>query len=139
MQNTPSNIAIKIKDLCVARAKSPGDFTEFTNQLMALGVIRQTYDVLEDSLYFYSKDTMLYRLALSETTNKANQTKFIFGDSLDEARVKNAIENLDTKKLSVFEFHRELAQAGIVYVSVFLNMKTIYYFGQDGKYFLEKY
>ncbi|HAT9712934.1 TPA: hypothetical protein JBD70_15370 [Legionella pneumophila subsp. pneumophila] len=66
---------------------------------MSLGVIRQTYDVLENSLYFYSKDTMLYRLPMSEI-EKSDGIKFIIGDTLDVARVKNAIENLDEKKLS---------------------------------------
>lgn len=138
MQNESSEIPQKIKKLCLARAQSPGDFTMFTDALMSLGVIRQTYDVLDNSLYFYSEDTMLYRLPLSEI-EKHDSIKFIVGKTLHPAQVKSAIENLDEKKLSILEFHRKLAKAGVVYVSVFLNKKTIYYFGQDAKYFLETY
>ncbi|WP_058524204.1 DUF1398 family protein [Legionella birminghamensis] len=138
MENNPSEIQKKIKTLCLDRAQSPGDFTEFTNTLMSLGIIRQTYDVLENSLYFYSKETMLYRLPVSEI-EKSDSAPYIIGDTLDVAKVKSAIEDLEEKKLSIIEFHRELAKAGVVYVSVFLNKKTIYYFGQDAKYFLEAY
>lgn len=89
---------------------------------MSLGIIRQTYDVLENSLYFYSKETMLYRLPVSEI-EKSDSAPYIIGDTLDVAKVKSAIEDLEEKKLSIIEFHRELAKAGVVYVSVFLNKK----------------
>lgn len=138
MQNNASDIQQKIKILCLDRAQFPGDFIEFTNALMSLGVIRQTYDVLDNSLCFYSKDTMIYRLPMSEI-EKSGSTKFIIGDELDVTMVKSAIAHIDEKKLSAFEFHKELAKAGVVYVSVFLNKKAIYYFGQNGNYFLETF
>lgn len=139
MQNDSSHIQKEIKTLCIDRIRFPGDFTEFTNRLMSLGVIRQTYDVLENSLSFYSKDALLYHLPMSEIETSSDQKRFVIGDTLDMVRVKSAIDNIDNQKRSIFEFHRELAQAGIVHVSVFLNQKTVYYFSQDGKYFLEMY
>lgn len=139
MQSLSSDIRIKIKQLCVDRYRSPGDFIEFTNKLISLGIIRQTYDVLENSLYFYSKDAMLYQLPASEIEKVAVGSGFVIGNTLDSGKVKIAIDNLDNKKLTVFEFHRELAKAGVVYVSVFLNKNRAYYFGQDGNYFLETY
>lgn len=129
----------KIKALCVDRYRSPGDFVEFTNKLMSLGVIRQTYDVLQDDLMFYSKEQMLYHLPASEIDPSIDKNSFEFGDSFDLGKVKKAIEKLDMKKITAAEFHHEVAQAGIVYVSVYLKQRKIYYMSQDGQYFLESY
>ncbi|GGI78121.1 DUF1398 family protein [Legionella impletisoli] len=128
-----------IKQLCVERYYNPGDFVEFTDKLLSLGVIRQTYDVLQNGLIFYSKDAVLYHLPVSEVDSSIDESSFDIGDSLDLTRIKSAIQNFDEDKLSVNEFHHEVACAGIVYVSVHLNQRTIYYLSQDGKYFLETY
>lgn len=100
MQNASSDIQQKIKMLCLDRAESSGDFIEFTNALRSLDVIRQTYDLLENSLYFYSKDAMLYRLPISEM-EKSNVTKLVIGDTLDVAMVQSAIENFDEKNIGL--------------------------------------
>ncbi len=118
------------------RIHAPNDFNEFANALLALGVIRQTYDVLVNSLYFYAPDNLMYHLPLSDIEEGS---QLVIGDKLEIHKVKEAIENIDKGKLSVFEFHREIARAGIVYVSVFLNNKAIYYLSQNGEYYLEKY
>jgi uncharacterized protein YbcV (DUF1398 family) len=121
------------------RYRSPGDFVQFANKLMALGVIRQTYDVLNDDLSFYSKDAMLYHFSASEIDKSIYKNAFHSGEAFDLDKLKKAIENLDSKKISAVEFHQEIAQAGIAYVSVFLKQRKIYYLSQDGKYFLERY
>lgn len=138
-RSVSNEIEISIKELCADRLREPGDFTIFSDKLMSLGIIRQTYDVLEDSLYFYSKNERLYYLPVSEIAQESRQSPVVVGDILDEIKVRNAINKLDEKKLTVLEFHSELARAGVVYISVFLNTKKIYYFGQDGRYFLETY
>ena len=129
----------QIKALCVDRYRAPGDFVKFTDQLMKLGVIRQTYDVTNDELAFYSKDSMLYHFPAAEIDKSIDKNSFIFGESLDLDILKNAIDKFDHNKLSVVEFHKEVARAGIVYVSVYLKQRKIYYLSQNGKYFLESY
>ncbi len=137
--NHINDIQNKIKQLCADRYRFPGDFVEFSNKLLSLGVVRQTYDILQNDFAFYSEDTMLYHFYASEIDKAIDKNSFDVGGSLDLEVVKKAIERFDAKKLSVVEFHKEIARAGIVYVSVYLKQRKIYYLSQDAKYFLESY
>ena len=139
MNHQFTDVQNKIKHLCIERYQSPGNFFEFANKLIALGVVRQTYDVLRDDLAFYSKNKMVYHLAASEIDKSIYKSSFHFNESLKLDELKNAIEEIDSKKISAVEFHKKIAEAGIVYVSVYLEQRKIYYLSQDGKYFLELY
>lgn len=129
----------QIKALCIDRYYSPGDFVQFANKLQTLGVIRQTYDVINDELAFYSKNSMLYHFPAVEINKSIDKKLFVFGESLNLDILKKALYALDHNKISVVKFHKEVARAGIVYVSVYLKQRKIYYLSQDGKYFLESY
>jgi len=62
------------------------------------------------------------------------------GDVLNLDAVKQAIMDFDSGTISSpTEFHREIALAGIVYVSVHLVPRKIYYLSQDAQYYLETY
>ncbi|CAM3025306.1 DUF1398 family protein [Legionella worsleiensis] len=129
----------QIKALCMDRYRAPGDFVQFTNKLMKLGIIRQTYDVTNDELAFYSKDSMLSHFPAAQLDKSIDKNSFIFGESLDLDILKNAIDKFDHNKLSVVAFHKEVARAGVVYVSVYLKQRKIYYLSQNGQFFLESY
>lgn len=137
--SSQSEIQKKINQLCVDRYKSPDNFINFSNELLSLGVVRQTYDVLENNLNFYTKNAMVYHLPAFELEKSSTSSKFVIGSTLDLERLRKSLKNLDNKKLSIYEFHREIAKAGVVYVSVFLDKKIIYYLSQDGKHFIESY
>ncbi len=139
MDNQLTDIETSIKQLCLDRYRTLGDFIEFANHLMSLGVTRQTYDVVNDNLTFYSTNKMLWHLSGSEIDKSISKDSFIFGESLNLDTLKNAIANIDTNTISATEFHQEVAKAGIVYVSVHLKQQKIYYLSQDGEYFLESY
>jgi uncharacterized protein YbcV (DUF1398 family) len=129
----------QIKALCVDRYHSPGDFVNFASKLKALGVIRQTYDVINDELAFYTKNSMVYQFRAGEINKSIDKNSFTYGESLNLDILKNALDALDHNKISVVKFHKEVARSGIVYVSVYLKQRKIYYLSQDGKYFLESY
>lgn len=134
-----SEIQSAIKQLCADRYRSPGDFTVFANKLKSLGVVRQTYDTVNDDLAFYSKDKMLYHLAAADLNKSITKNFDNYGQSLNIDRLRTAIAKFDADKLSVTEFHKEVARSGIVYVMVYLDTQKIYYLSQDGKYYLETY
>lgn len=134
-----ADVQKQIKALCIDRYHSPGDFVQFANKLKTLGVIRQTYDVINDELAFYSKNSMLYHLPAVEINKSIDKNLFTFGESLNLNILKKALYAIDHNKISVVKFHKEVARAGIVYVSVYLKQRKIYYLSQDGKYFLESY
>ncbi len=133
------DIQAEIRRLCIERYEAPGDFIEFTDKLMSLGVIRQTYDVINDDLVFYSKDKLLYHLSAAEINKAISVDACNFAESLNLHHLKTAIANIDSRKISAVEFHQEVAKAGIVNVSVYLKQRKIYYLSQDGEYYLEVY
>ena len=133
-----TEIQEKIRSLCIARYQNPGDFNQFSLALLALGVVRQTYDGLENTIVFYSKNQIIYRLFLEEI-DPSSAIKDYLGNFLDLDHLKKAILRFDNRELSVIAFHRELARAGIIYVSVFIPQQKIYYLSQDGEYFIENY
>lgn len=138
MINLPE-VQKKIKCLCVNRHREVDDFLLFAHNLIKLGVTRMSYDVVENAHYFYSKDTLLYHLPAQETHSAIDAKPFNIADSLNIDMLKTAIDAIDSYKLSVVEFHREIANAGVIYATVYLLQKKIYYLGQDAQYYLECY
>lgn len=136
---TAISVQNDIKDLCIERYKNPGDFNKFAETLKSLGVQRQTYDVVSNSLFFYSNQEMICSFPVEEIDQKIEKKTFHIGDRLETKRLKQAIQNFDNNQLSVLDFHQEVAASGVVYVSVFLNQDRIYYIGQDGNHFIELY
>ena len=132
-----SEIQDEIKRLCVERYKNPGDFIEFAESLRSLGIVRQSYDVLSNSLIFYNHDATICQIAVEEIEPSIEKKAFSIGKVLNINQLQKAIENFDNNQLTVLEFHQEVAASGIVYVSVFLNQNKIYYMGQDGSHFVE--
>ncbi|WP_028384858.1 DUF1398 family protein [Legionella moravica] len=82
---------------------------------------------------------MLYHFPAAAIDKSIDKNSFTFGEYLDLDILKNALDKFDHNKISVVTFHKEIARAGVVYVSVYLKQRQIYYLGQDGKYFLERY
>ncbi|TAL61629.1 MAG: hypothetical protein EPN84_07715, partial [Legionella sp.] len=62
----PRDTQKKIKALCSERVKTLNDFGQFTDKLQDLGVVRQTYDVIQDEVTFYSPNTTLAHFPVSE-------------------------------------------------------------------------
>lgn len=106
---------------------------------MDLGIVRQTYDVISNELFFYSEDTLIYHISAKELHNDIDVNTFKIGSHLNIEMVKQIIANFDANKLSVPEFHQQIAHAGVVSVSLYLRQEKIYYMGQDAEYFLESY
>ena len=46
---------------------------------------------------------------------------------------------VDECEISIDEFHQKIAALGVVFVNVFPASRKIYYFGQDGSFFLETF
>jgi uncharacterized protein YbcV (DUF1398 family) len=79
-------------------------------------------------------------LAISEIDKSSDIYPFSIGDVLNLDAVKKAIMDFDAGIISsATAFHREIALAGIVYVSVHLVPRKIYYLSQDARYYLELY
>jgi uncharacterized protein YbcV (DUF1398 family) len=129
-----------IFQLSKERCCNPAPFEEFTARLSEVGVIRQTYDVIKDEVSFYSKDSLLSTLAMLEINGSPNIDSFPIGDVLDAGAIKQAIMDFDSGIISSpIEFHRRIALAGIVYVTVHLMPRKIYYLSQDAQFYLESY
>lgn len=65
---------------------------------------------------------------------------FVINDKIDLGLLKKSIDDFDQGRISTpLEFHRQIAKAGIVYVSVHLLPRKIYYLSQDGQSYLEQF
>lgn len=129
-----------ITQLCKERCHNSGSFEEFTARLSDLSVVRQTYDVIKNELLFYSRNQLLLSLAIPDIDKSPGIYPFSIGDVLNLDAVKKAIFDFDSGSISSStEFHKKIALAGIVYVSVHLIPRKIYYLSQDAQYYLESY
>jgi hypothetical protein len=134
------SIIKKIIQLTENRCQNPGAFDEFASQLLELQIIRQTYDVLLDELLFYSADQLIVRFPAADIEGYHREQPFIIADTVDLELLKKSIDDFDQGRISKsLEFHRQIAKAGIVYVSVYLPSRKIYYLSQDGQYYLEHF
>ena len=132
-------IKSKIIQLVTDRYQYPGPFEEFAAQLSELGVIRQTYDVIKNEILFYSKDTLILPMEMSDVEKHQTDFSCSIGTTLNESTLKKAISDFDAGEMSPAEFHRHVALSGIVYVSVYFKQRKIYYLSQEAKYYLEQY
>lgn len=136
MDNLPNAQIIKIVE---ERYLHPGPFEEFTARLLDLQVIRQTYDVVSDELFFYSADQLLLRLPVADLKGYSHPAPFVIREVFNQRILEKALEDFDSGKISVVEFHKQVASAGIVYVSVHIPTRKIYYLSQDGQFYLESF
>lgn len=121
------------------RCLHPGSFEEFATRLLNLNVIRQTYDVVNDELFFYSADMLLVHLHATDLKGYDHFQPRVIADTFDSKILEKALEEIDSGKISVSEFHKQLGLAGIVYVSVHIPARKIYYLSQDGQSYLESF
>lgn len=121
------------------RYHHPGPFEEFIERLFDLQVIRQTYDVVNDELLFYSSDQLLLQLPASAVTGQSISVPVAIEEKFNQPILEKALENFDAGRISVVDFHKQLALAGIVYVSVHIPARKIYYLSQDGQTYLESF
>lgn len=129
-----------ITQLCKDRYCHPGPFEEFTAHLSELGVVRQTYDVIKNELLFYSKNQLLLTLTVTDFDKSQEIYPFSIGEVFNVDALKKAIMDFDSGTISSStEFHKQIALAGIIYVSVHLVPKKIYYLSQDAQFYLESY
>lgn len=129
----------KIISLVEARCLNPGPFEEFTAQLLDLQIIRQTYDVVSDELFFYSRDRLVLQLPANKIKGYRQSQPFVIHEKFNQAQFENALEAFDAGDISVADFHQQLALSGIVYVSVHIPAGNIYYLTQDGQHHLETF
>jgi uncharacterized protein YbcV (DUF1398 family) len=129
----------QIINIVEERCLHPGPFEEFIARLLDLQVVRQTYDVVTDELFFYSADQLLLQLRAVDVKGYGHSHPFVIAEEFDQHILENALENFDSRKISVVEFHTQLASAGIVYVSVHIPTRKIYYLSQDGQFYLESF
>lgn len=135
-----SNLAnAQIINLLEERCLNPENFGEFSTQLQDLLVVRQTYDVVTDELFFYSSDQLLLQIYAHDVKGYIWDQPFVVAEKYNQQLLEKALEDFDSKKITVGEFHKQLAAAGIVYVSVHLPSRKIYYLSQDGQFYLEAY
>lgn len=116
-----------------------GSFEEFTARLLNLNVIRQTYDVVSNELYFYSKDQLLLQLPAQDVKGYSPQEPFVIGEKFNSSILEKGLEDIDAGNISIVEFHKQLALSGIVYVSVHIPNRKIYYLSQEGHFYLESF
>lgn len=136
MDNLPITQIISIVE---ERCLHPGPFEEFAARLLDLHVIRQTYDVMSDELFFYSADQLLLQLSATDLKGYSHSQPFVIAEEFNSLVLEKAFEDFDAGKMSVVDFHRQLALSGIVYVSVHIPARKIYYLSQDGQFYLESF
>lgn len=129
----------QILSIVEERCLHPGPFEGFTARLLDLQVIRQTYDVVNDELFFYSTDQLLLQLPATDVKGYIQPQPFVIAEKFNSSMLEKALEDFDAEKISVADFHRQLALSGIVYVSVHIPARTIYYLSQDGQFYLETF
>lgn len=136
MDNLANTQIVKIVE---ERCLHPGPFEEFTARLLDLQVIRQTYDVISDELFFYSADQLLLQLPAKDMKGYSHSQPFVIAEEFNSSMLEKVLEDFDAGKISVVDFHRQLALSGIVYVSVHIPARKIYYLSQDGQFYLESF
>lgn len=136
MDNLINNQILKIVE---ERYLHPGPFEEFAARLLDLQVIRQTYDVITEELFFYSTDQLLLKLHVRDLKGYNPSQPLTIKDNFDLSLLERALEDFDAGKISVIEFHKKIALSGIVHVSVFVPARKIYYLSQDGQFYLEHF
>ena len=95
---------------------------------------------MKNELLFYSKSQFIFTLPISEIDKTSDMYPFSIGDVFNLDTVKKAIMDFDSGIISsATAFHSEIALAGIVYVSVHLVPRKIYYLSQDAQHYLESY
>lgn len=130
----------KIKALTEARCNHPGPFDKFANELLKLQCTRQTYDVLLDELLFYSDHQLIVRFPATDIAGYNHSRPFFVAETFDLEYLKNSIDDFDQGRIKHSAlFHEHIAKAGVVYVSVHLIPRKIYYLSQDAQYYLEQY
>lgn len=130
---------MQIINIVEERCLHPGPFEEFTARLLDLQVIRQTYDVVSDELFFYSADQLLLQLHATDVKGYSHSQPFVIAEEFNPRILEKSLEDFDSGKIPVVEFHKQLALAGIVYVSVNIPTRKIYYLSQDGQFYLESF
>lgn len=136
MDCLPSTQIINIVE---ERYINPGSFEEFINRLLDLQVIRQTYDVVSDELLFYSQDQLLLTIRAADLKGYSHSHPFVISEEFNLPMLEKAIQDIDAGNISVAEFHKQVALSGIVYVSVHIPVRKIYYLSQDGQFYLESF
>lgn len=121
------------------RCIHPGPFEEFIARLTDLQVTRQTYDVVRDELLFYSSDQLLLQLHAIDLKGYSHEEPFVIAEEYNQELLETSLHAIDSGKISVVEFHKQLGLAGIVYVSVHIPTRKIYYLSQDGLFYLESF
>lgn len=132
-------VTTQIVNIVEERCLHPGPFEEFTARLLDLQVIRQTYDVITDELFFYSADQLLLQLQATDMKGYSHSQPFVIAKEFHSDILKKALEDFDSEKISAVEFHQQLALSGIVYVSVHIPARKVYYLSQDGQFYLEHF
>jgi hypothetical protein len=133
-------IVDKIRALTEARCNHPERFDDFTNELLKLQCTRQTYDVLLDELSFYSAHQLITRFPATEIPGYDCSRPFDVAETFDLEHLKKSIQDFDQGRIKhSAKFHEHIAKAGVVYVSVHLIPRKIYYLGQNGQHYLEQY
>lgn len=129
----------QIYNIVEERCLHPGPFEEFIARLTDLQVTRQTYDVVSDKLFFYSSDQLLLQLHAIDIKGYTHAEPFVIAKEYNQGILEKSLEDFDSGRISVVEFHRQLGLAGIVYVSVHIPSRKIYYLSQDGQFYLESF
>ncbi len=115
----------QIMKIVEERSLHPGPFEEFTARLQDLQVIRQTYDVVTDELFFYSADHLLLQIHAVDVKGYSRSHPFVIGEEFNRQMLEKALEDFDLGKIPAGEFHTQLALAGIVYVSVHIPARKM--------------
>ena len=129
----------QIISLVEERSLHPGPFEEFTARLSDLQVVRQTYDVVRDELLFYSSDRLLLQINAADVKGYIRSQPFVVAEKFNSSMLETAIADIDSGKISVADFHRQMALSGIVYISVHIPVRTIHYLSQDGQLYIESF
>lgn len=131
--------AKKLEHILNKHYETPQLFEEFCRELLDLGIIRFTYDAVSNEMSFYNHNALVWSTKRNDIEQSKNAESWIVGKYLDKDRVERAINAIDNANTDPVSFHRELFNAGVISVILYIVQRINYYLGVDGEVFIERY
>lgn len=108
-------------------------FPEVVKKLLEAGVERYYVDLINLENTYYGNNDEIYRCELILEEKKKIDNRF------SEPLVGETIRQIQRGEIDYLEFLQRIMKAGVVYYTVFLKGKQVFYGGREGELWIEKF
>ena len=133
-----NKISEQIQFLIDEQYRDP-NFTRFSSNLRELGIIYFIFNTMTNNLSFYTSEGFLHSSFQKNIADIQTKEDWTLGSYLDKKSLEKAIAEIESGAMDSVTFHRMAHAAGVIMSIVYLLPQKIYYFGQDGEFYIENY